>query len=170
MRGTGKRSRWCATSAGKQISTEQSGEVPGTWKQPESVKRVKNVQNPQFHRVGRHMAYQCTKHIVAKHNVDQDVDVLGPQESSLPSTPPNHTLLSDITVDLNPPYFDFDLESSRNSSPGPKPEPKPDPPHLTCIYHPKLNGKSSFYCVIRILIQLYFGSADLWCAWQSYTP
>ena len=53
-----------------------------------------------------------TKHIAAKHNVDQDVDALGPQESSSPSTPPNHTLLSDITVDLNPPYFDFDLESS----------------------------------------------------------
>ena len=43
---------------GKWISVEQSGEVPGTRKQPESVKRVKNIQNLQFHRVGRHMAYQ----------------------------------------------------------------------------------------------------------------
>ena len=42
---------------GKRISAEQSGEVPGTRKQPESVKRVKNIQNPQFHWVGRHMAY-----------------------------------------------------------------------------------------------------------------
>ena len=57
MRGVGKRSGWCATSAGKRISAEQSGEVPETWKQLESVKRVKNVQNLQFHRVGRHMVY-----------------------------------------------------------------------------------------------------------------
>jgi hypothetical protein len=103
-----------------------------------------------FHDRGGH-----TKHIVAKHNVD----ALGPQSSSSSTLPPSPTdVAMDLHLNLNeaPPDFNFDREPSRNSSPGPQPE--SDPPHLTCVYHPMLNGE--FSCVIRTLIQLCFDRAD----------
>ena len=58
MQGTGMRSRWCTTSMGKRISAGECRKAPGTQKQLESVKRVKNIQNLQFHWVGRLSAYK----------------------------------------------------------------------------------------------------------------
>ena len=49
MQGAGKWYVQHATSAGKQINTGKCGKVPGTQKQPESMKRVENIQNVQFH-------------------------------------------------------------------------------------------------------------------------
>lgn len=74
--------------------------------------------------------------------------------------PSSHGSYTEVTIDIDyldldpdsaQPYFDSDLrELSRNSSSGP--QPGSDASCLNRVYHPKLNGKSSSYCVIPILI------------------